>query len=155
MEFFRKSSLITMISLGIWLWSSFSFSMATECSCCFQGKYQCVCSEKRSAEQLSLRHRKHQEDKCCHQKHSYYQQEGDQYHQEDNHCTCTKCGKSDTKEAVLKVYLTGKEKKQFLAPGQDILDRKITLPKNIVTYQEKKPTTKFLSLFLINSSFLL
>ncbi len=148
MEFFRKSSLITMISLGIWLWSSFSFSMATECSCCSQDECQCVCSEKRSAEQLSLRHRKHQEN-------NHYYQEGDQCHQEDKQCSCTKCGKSDTKEAVLKVCLTGKEKKQFLAPGQDILDRKITLPKNIVTYQEKKPTTKFLSLFLINSSFLL
>jgi hypothetical protein len=55
----------------------------------------------------------------------------------------------------LKGYLTGKEKQQVLTPGQDILERKIPLPKNIVTYIEKKPTTKFLSLFLSNSSFLL
>ncbi len=155
MKFFRKSSLITVISLGIWLWTSFSFSMLAECSCHSQDECQCVCSGKRSAEQLSLMHRKHQGNNCCHQKHSYYQQEGDQCHQEDKQCSCTKCGKSDTKEAILKVYLTGKEKQQAFPPGQDILEREIPLPKNIVTYQKRKPTTKFLCLFLINSSFLL
>ena len=155
MEFFRKSSLITTISLGIWLWTSFSFSMLAECSCHSQDECQCVCGGKRSAEHLSHRYRKHQEDNCCHQKHSYYQQEYDQYHQEDKHCSCTKCRNYNTREAVLEVYLTGKEKQQALAPGQDILGREIPLPKNVVTYQEKKPTTKFLSLFLSNSSFLL
>ncbi|MBW2222004.1 MAG: hypothetical protein JRF22_05690 [Deltaproteobacteria bacterium] len=155
MKFFRKSSLITILSLGIWLWTSFSFSMLAECSCYFQDECQCVCSEKIQAKQLSLKHRKHQENNCCHQENNHYYQEGDQCHQEDKQCSCTKCGKSDTKEAALKVYLTGKEKKQVLTPGQDILEREIPLPKNIVTYIEKKPTTKFLSLFLINSSFLL
>ena len=155
MKFFRKSSLITILSLGIWLWTSFSFAMLAECLCHFKDECQCVCSGKRSAEHLSHRHKKHQEDNCCHQKHSYYQQEDDQCHQEDKCCSCTTCGKSDTKGAVLKVYLTGKEKQQALASGQDILEREIPLPKNIVTYQEKKPVTKFLSLFLINSSFLL
>jgi len=155
MEFFRKSSLITMLSLGMWLWTALTYSMQAECSCHSQDECQCMCSGKRSAEHLSHRHKKHQEDNCCHQENSQYYQEGDQCHQEDNHCTCTKCGNSHTKEAILKGYLTGKEKQQALTPGQDILERKIPLPKNIVTYQEKKPTTKFLSLFLSNSSFLL
>ena len=155
MKFFRKSSLITTISLGIWLWSSFSFSMATECSCHSRDECQCVCSKKIQAKQLSLKHRKHQENNCSHQKNNHYYQEGDQCHQEDKHCSCTKCRNHNTREALLEVYLTGKEKQQALAPGQDILERETPLPKNVVTYQEKKPTTKFLSLFLINSSFLL
>ena len=150
MKFFRKSSLSTIFSLGIWLWSSFTFSMESECSCHSQDECQCVCSRKISAECLSHGHRKHQANSCCHH-------EGDQCHQEDNnkHCSCPECGKSNTKDAVLKVCLTGKEKKQILAPGQDILERKIPLQENIVTCLERKPATKFLSLFLINSSFLL
>lgn len=156
MKHSKKSPIITILFLGIWLWTSFSFSMPTECPCHSQDQHRCVCSEKRHVKQLSHRHKKHREDNCCHQKDNYYHQEVDQCHQEDKQCSCTECGQSDTKEAVLKVYLTGKEKKQVLAPGQDILERKIPLPKNIVTYQEKKhTTTKFLSLFLINSSFLL
>ncbi|MBW2552902.1 MAG: hypothetical protein JRE20_02060, partial [Deltaproteobacteria bacterium] len=141
MKFFRKSSLITILSLGIWLWTSFSFAMLAECLCHFKDECQCVCSEKIQAKQLSLKHRKHQEDNCCHQENNHYYQEGDKCHQENKQCSCTKCGKPDTKEAVLKVYLTGKEKQHVLTLGQDILEREIPLPKNIVTYQEKKPVT--------------
>ena len=144
-----------MLSLGIWLWTALTYSMQADCSCHSQDKCQCVCSEKRHAEQLSHRDRKHQEDNCCHQKQSYYHQEDDQCNQEEKHCSCTECGNSDTREAVLKVSLTGKEKQQVLAPGQDILERKIPLPKNIITCLKGKPATKFLSLFLINTSFLL
>ena len=144
-----------MLSLGIWLWTSLTYSMQAECSCHYQDKCQCVCSEKKHAEQLSHRDRKHPEDNCCHQKQSYYHQEDDQCHQEEKHCSCTECGNSDTRKAVLKVCLTGKEKQQVLAPGQDILERKIPLPKNIITCPKGKPATKFLSLFLINTSFLL
>ncbi len=146
MKSLRKSSLITLIFLGIWLSTTFSYSMQPECCCFFQNK--CRCSEKKHAELLSPRHKKHQEVKDHHQRKN-------QCHQEDNNCSCTKYCDYDAKEAVLKVYLTVKEKKQILALGQDILERKIPLPKTIVTYPERNPPSEFPSLFLLKSSFLL
>ncbi len=144
MKFLRKSSLITAILLVTWLCTSFSFAMEMECSCCLKYKYQSVCNEKRHAKQLSFRYKDHhyQEDNRC--------------HQEGNHCSCFQCGNFDTNKAFSsKICLTEKEKKQVLTLGHDILERNIPLPENIVTCLERKPATKFISLFLANSSFLL
>jgi len=148
-KFLRKSSLITAILLVTWLCTSFSFSMEMECSCCLKYKYQSACNEKRHAKQLSFRYKDHQGN-------YHHYQEYSRCHQEGNHCSCFKCGNFDTNKTLSsKTYLTEKEKKQVVALVQDILERKIPLPENIVTCLERKPTTKFISLFLANSSFLL
>jgi hypothetical protein len=155
MKYLRKSPLIIVLFLGTWLWTTFSYSITVECSCCSHNDYQRGCSKKGCEDQLSLTHKKHQEGNHNHQKDNNYHPEDKNHHQEDKNCSCIKCGNPYADEMVLKVYLTGKEKKQVLTFGQDILERKIPLPKNIVAYQERKPTSKFLSLFLLNSLFLL
>jgi hypothetical protein len=126
MKTLRKSSLITVIILSAWLWTTFSYSMQVKCCCFPQNK--CRCSEKKQSEQSSPRHKNHQEVNHHHQKDNHYHPEDNyhqgenQCHQEDNDCSCTKCGISDTQEAALKIYLTEKEKKQVLALGQVILE---------------------------------
>lgn len=136
MKSLGKSSLITVVFFVIWLLAAFSYSIQAECSCCSQKEYQCECSEKRHAGQLSFKSKGHHE---------------------DNHCSCIQCENFDAKETLsLKIYLTSLEKKQVLAFGQDISDETIPLPtENIATRLDNKSTLKFLSLFLLNSSFLL
>ena len=138
MKFLRKSSFITVIFFGIWLFATFSYSMQEECSCCSQKEYQRRCIEKRHAEQLSLRYKNH----CRH---------------EGNHCSCIKCGNSDNKKVLSsKIYFTRLEKKQVLSFGQDSLEKKILLPKeDILTSLDNKSTSEFHPLFLLNASFLL
>lgn len=153
MKYLRKSPLIILILLGIWLWTSYSYSTTVECSCCTHNDYQRGCSKKGCEDQLSLTHKKHQEGN--HQKDNNYHPEDNNHHQDGNCCSCIKCGKPYADEMALKAYWTEIEKKQVLTLGQDTLERKISLPENIFTYQERKPTTKFLSLFLLKSSFLL
>ena len=148
MKSLRKSSLITVLFLGTWLWTTLTYATQVVCSCCSQKVHQCVCREESHAEQLLLKHENHQEVKNHHQGEH-------QCHQEDNNCSCTKSGNSGPEEATLKTYLPGKEKKQVLTPSQDILESKLPLPKNTVIHLEGEPTAKFRSLFLLNSSFLM
>jgi hypothetical protein len=137
-----------VIFLGIWLWTAFAFSMQSVCSCCYPKEYQHGDGGKKHETQLSRSHENQQ-------KNSHHQQEKNKCHQEDSDCFCTKCNISDIKETVLNTCLTGEEKKQVLAPSQIIFERKNLLTKGITTYQESILSTKFLSLFLLNSSFLL
>lgn len=160
MKSLRKYPLITVIFLSAWLWTTFSYSMQAACCCFPQNK--CKCSEKRYAERLSLGHNNHQEVKNHHQKvnHCYPEdtrnhQGENPCHQDDNHCSCIKCGNSDTEEAVLKIYLTGKEKNQVLTLEQNILEKSVLLKENIAVHLDNKTPLKFLSLFLLNSSFLI
>ena len=148
MKSLRKSSLIPVIFLGIWLWTAFAFSMQSVCSCCYPKEYQHGGGEKKHETPLPHSHENQQ-------KNSHHQQEKNQCHQGDSDCFCTKCSISYTKETVLNTCLTGEEKKKVLAPTQNIFERKNLLTKGIATYQERRLLTKFLSLFLFNSSFLL
>ena len=138
MKFLRKPPFITVIFLGIWLFATFSYSMQAACSCCSQKEYQRGCIEKRHAEQLSLKYKDH----CRH---------------EGNHCSCIKCGNSDTQQALSsKICFTGLEKKQVFSLGQDSLEKKILLPKeDILAYLDNKSNSKFHPLFLLKASFLL
>ena len=154
MKLLRKSTSITLILLGTWLSMAFSYSVTVKCSCCSHNDYLHTSSAKRCADQLSLSQKKHQEDTHHHQKDNNYHPENN-HHQDDKNCSCIKCGNPSSDEIVLKKYRTGIDKQPFLILGQDIFERQIFLPKDIFTYLERKPNTKFLSLFLLNSSFLL
>jgi hypothetical protein len=155
MKLLRKSAPITVILLGTWLSMAFSYSITVECSCCSHNDYQHAFSKKRCADQLSLSHKKHQEDTHHHQKDNDYHPENNNHHQDDNNCSCIKCGYPYSDEMLLKTYWMGIDKQQVLALDQDNFERKISLLGNIFAYLERKPNTKFLSLFLLNSSFLL
>ncbi len=144
----RKFSLMPVMFLGVWLGAAVSYSMQSVCPCCYPKESQRGCSEKQHATPLSFGHENQQED-------NHHHQEKNQCHKEDSDCFCTKCGDSDTKEILLKVFLTEKEKKLVLAPGQDIFERRNLLTEGVITYQENKLLTKFLPVFLLNSSFLL
>jgi hypothetical protein len=133
---------------------AFSYSITVECSCCSHNDYQHASSKKRCADQLSLSQKKHQEDTHHHQKDNNYHPENN-HHQDDKNCSCIKCGNPSSDEIVLKKYRTGIDKQQVLTLGQNNFERQIFLPEDIFTYLEKKTNSKFLSLFLLNSTFLL
>lgn len=163
MKTLRKSSLITVIFLGIWLLTAFSYSMQSECSCCYPKEYQRGCNEKRDIDQSSPSHKNQpidnqhqQKDNHCRPADTHHQGE-EQCDQKDNHCSCTHCVNSSPEEPLSsKVYCTGLEKKQVLILEQDISEGKILLPKgDIVAHLNKPPPLKFLSLFLLNASFLI
>ncbi len=144
----RKFSLMPVMFLGVWLGTAVSYSMQSVCTCCYPKESQHGCIEKQHTTPLSFGHENQQED-------NHHHQEKNQCHKEDSDCFCTKCGNSETKETLLKVFLTETEKKLVLTPGQNIFERKDLLTEGIITYQEKKLLTKFIPPFLLNSSFLL
>ena len=148
MKVLRKSSLIAVIFLGIWLLTVFSYSMQTVCSCCYPEASPHGCRQNSNTPGLSFEHGKQHEKNHCHQGRN-------QCHKEDNDCFCMKCSNSSTGEALVYSCLVKQEKKQILAPDQDIFERKSLLTERIAPCQERKLLTKFLSVFLLKTSFLL
>jgi len=164
MKSFRKSPVLMILFLGTLLWTTFSYSMQSECFCCYPKEYRCASGEKKDADKLCLSHKNQLEESHHHPKYNPYRPEDNHHHQGKNqsdqgcnHSSCIKCGNSSTKEALFsKVYYTGLDKKQVLILEQNISEEKILLPKgDIVAHLNNTPTLKFLSLFLLNSSFLL
>ena len=143
-----KSYLMPVMFLGVWLWTAFSYSMQSVCPCCYPKESKRECSEKQHATQPSFGHENQQED-------NHHYQGKKQCHKEVSDCFCTKCGNAETKETLLKVFLTEEEKKLVLTPGQDIFARKNLLTEDIITFQARTFPVKVLSLVLFNSSFLL
>ena len=155
MKLLRKLTPITVILLGTWLSMAFSYAITVECSCCSHNDYKCGSSKERCADQLSPSHKTHQKDTHHHQKDNNYHPENSNHQQDDKNCPCIKCGNPYSDEMVLKTYWMGIDKQQVIALGQVNFERPIFLPEDIFTYLERKPNTKFLSVFLLNSSFLL
>jgi hypothetical protein len=156
MKLLRKSTPISFVLLVAWLSMAFSYSTTIECFCCSHNDYQRGSSKRRCVDQLCLTHKNHQEDTHYQQKDNNYHREDKNHHQDDSNCSCCiKCGNPSSDEMVLKIYWMGIDKQQVLALGPVNFERQIFLPEDIFTYLERKPNTKFLSLFLLNSSFLL
>jgi hypothetical protein len=115
--------------------------MQAKCSCCFLKEHQSGCKRISNAEQLPPGSKNHQAENNC--------------HEEENKCSCIKCGISDNNEALFsKTHFTGLEKNNFLVLEKNILEKSLLLKEDKVIYLGSNTPLKFLSLLLIKSSFL-
>ena len=135
-KFLRKSSVIILMYLGVWLWTTCAYSMQVQCICCFHKEYKCCCNEKAHAGCLS---------------------KGSKTISEERHCQCV-LYESVNPQAILpkKGSPSTLEKVQVLTFGQHISEANILLSQeNIIAHLNNKFTFQNLLLFLLNSSYLL
>ena len=131
----RKLSLLSLLFLGIWLWTTFPYAVQAQCTCCFKKESQCCCTGK---------------------KHTVQSLDASELFK-NSHCQCILNKGCKTKDILLEEkWVTKLDKGHFLACGQNTLETKIPLAKeqNVIVIDNESIST-FLPLFLLNSSFLL
>ena len=135
MKFLKKSSIIVII-LGVWLWTTFAYSIQGQCNCCSHKEYKCCCNEKAHAGRLS---------------------KGSKIISEERHCQCILYENVNPKAILPKNESPSILKRvQVLTFEQHISEAKILLSQeNIVAHLNKNFTSKNIPLFLLNASYLL
>jgi len=136
MSTYRRSSFIVAAFLFIWLITSLSYSMGTQCMCCSP------------TEKHGTHHGKKHADKCC----SPLDDSSKKCQ-----CHCISCGKSRDKEiAAQKKFIASFEKDERAGLSQLTSDTISSIREQKEThYQHTTFPLKFLSLYLIKESFLL
>jgi len=129
----RKSSLISLLFLGIWLCTTFPYAIQAQCTCYFKKECQCCCTGK---------------------KHTVQSLDASELFKNSD-CPCILCKGCKTKDTLLEEkWVTKLDNGHFLACGQNTLEIKIPLAKEQIVI-DTKSISAFPPLFLLNSSFLL
>jgi hypothetical protein len=135
-KFLRKSSVVTVIILGAWLWTTCAYSIQVQCNCCSHKEHKCCCNEKVNAGCLSR---------------------GSKIISEERHCQCIVSENINPKAILPKEgSLSRLGKVQVLTFEHHISEAKILLAQeNIVAHLNNNFTSENIPLFLRNSSYLL
>lgn len=136
MEFLRKSSLISIILICIWLSPIFSLLPEAECSCC-QTENQCECDGQTDTYNLSFIFKDLSQ---------------------NTHCDCSISENSNSEDPLFlsSSSSTTIKNKHILIFKQNILEEENYLPnKDKIAFKIGRSHSKPLSLLLLKSSFLL
>lgn len=136
MAIFRKSPLIILVFSGIWLLISLPYTIGAECSCCNHNEFKCICNEKTNHQNYCLDLKSPSKNCQCH---------------------CISCGDSNYNDFLPeKEYINTSGKDQLPFSKQVSSDGYYFLvDQNVINYQNNEFPVKYLSLFLVNASFLL
>ena len=136
MKVLRKSSVIIVMYLGVWLWTTCAYSIQVQCNCCSHKEDKCCCNEKAHAGRLSR---------------------GSKIISAERHCQCILSENVNPKATLPKMgFLSRLKKVQVQTLAHKISDANIFLcQEDIIAHLNNKFTSKNLPLFLLNSSHLL